>query len=85
MANLIDDLLLYSHVSQRPHQTEQVDLNLAIENVMEDLELDIEEKKAVIHVDTCQLCMDIKDNCNHPSEPAQQCFKIQQTGSKSGN
>ncbi len=52
MANLIDDLLLYSHVSQRPHQTEQVDLNLAIENVMEDLELDIEEKKAVIHVDT---------------------------------
>ncbi len=51
MGHLIDDLLLYSHVSQRPHQTEAVDLNEIVQRVMEDVELDIEEKKAVITVD----------------------------------
>jgi signal transduction histidine kinase len=51
MNNLIDDLLLYSHVSQRPHEKESVDLNKYILRVMEDLDLDIEEKKAVIRVD----------------------------------
>ncbi len=50
MGNLIDDLLLYSHVSHRPHQTESVDLNEKIERVLEDLELDIEDKKATINV-----------------------------------
>jgi light-regulated signal transduction histidine kinase (bacteriophytochrome) len=50
MGNLIDDLLLYSHVSQRPHQTEAVDLNEKVQRVLEDLELDIEEKRAVVHV-----------------------------------
>ena len=50
MGNLIDDLLLYSHVSQRPHQTESVDLNEKVQRVIEDLELDIQEKKAVVHV-----------------------------------
>jgi PAS domain S-box-containing protein len=50
MRNLIDDLLLYSHVSHRPHETEAVDLNKKLQNVMEELELDIEEKKAVIRV-----------------------------------
>ncbi len=51
MGNLIDDLLLYSHVSQRPHQMETVDLNLLLQNVLEDLDLDIEEKKAKVQVD----------------------------------
>ncbi|RYF80542.1 MAG: hypothetical protein EON98_13350, partial [Chitinophagaceae bacterium] len=51
MGNLIDDLLLYSHVSQRPHQKEAVDLNQLLQNVLEDLDLDIEEKKAIIQVD----------------------------------
>lgn len=51
MGNLIDDLLLYSHVSQRPHTTEYVDLNEQIKRVLEDLELDIQEKKAIINVD----------------------------------
>ncbi len=51
MGNLIDDLLLYSHVSQRPHETEHVDLNHNVQNVLEDLELNIEEKKAVIEVE----------------------------------
>lgn len=51
MGNLIDDLLLYSHVSHRPHETENVDLNQKVQAVLEDLELDIEEKKADIHVE----------------------------------
>ena len=50
MGNLIDDLLLYSHVSQRPHERETIDLNKKVQRVLEDLELDIEEKKAIIHV-----------------------------------
>lgn len=50
MGNLIDDLLLYSHVSQRPHETETVDLNEKVQRVLEDLDLDIEEKKAIINV-----------------------------------
>ncbi|GAA4749172.1 PAS domain-containing protein [Flavisolibacter ginsenosidimutans] len=51
MNNLIDDLLLYSHVSQRPHELETIDLNQKMQNVLEDLELDIEEKKATIQVE----------------------------------
>lgn len=51
MGNLIDDLLLYSHVSQRPQETEPVDLSHNVQNVLEDLELNIEEKKAVIQVE----------------------------------
>lgn len=51
MGNLIDDLLLYSHVSQRPHQTEGIDLNQKVKIVLEDLELNITEKKAVINVE----------------------------------
>jgi PAS domain S-box-containing protein len=50
MGHLIDDLLLYSHVSQRPHETETVDLAKAVQNAMEDLELDIQEKGASIEV-----------------------------------
>ncbi|MDQ3278418.1 MAG: PAS domain-containing protein [Bacteroidota bacterium] len=48
MGNLIDDLLLYSHVSHRPLETERVDLGETVQRVLEDLELDIEEKKAVV-------------------------------------
>ncbi len=50
MSNLIDDLLLYSHVRQRPHEKELVDLNIKVQNVLEDLELDIIEKKAIVNV-----------------------------------
>lgn len=49
MGNLIDDLLIYSHVTQRPHEMERIDLNLKLEKVLEDLELDIEEKRAVVN------------------------------------
>ncbi|GEO08678.1 PAS domain S-box protein [Segetibacter aerophilus] len=51
MGNLIDDLLLYSHVSHRPHETESIDLNQKVQRVLEDLELNIAEKKAVINVE----------------------------------
>ena len=45
MGNLIDDMLLYSHVSHRPHETEAVDLREKVQRVLEDLHLDIEEKR----------------------------------------
>jgi PAS domain S-box-containing protein len=51
MGHLVDDLLLYSHVSQRPHETEAVDLNEIAQRVLEDLELDIEEKGASVSVE----------------------------------
>lgn len=50
MGNLIDDLLLYSHVSQRPQDMETIDLNEKIKRVLEDLELDVQEKGAVVRV-----------------------------------
>lgn len=50
MGTLIDDLLLYSHVSQRPQQMEDVDLAEKVKRVLEDLELDIKEKEALIHI-----------------------------------
>ena len=50
MGNLIDDLLLYSHVSQRPHETEIINLKETVDRVLEDLELDIAEKNAIIAV-----------------------------------
>ncbi|HEX2606212.1 MAG TPA: ATP-binding protein [Flavisolibacter sp.] len=50
MGNLIDDLLLYSHVSQHPHEMEEIDLNDKIRRVLDDLELHIQDKEAVIEV-----------------------------------
>ena len=50
MNSLIDDLLLYSHVSQKPVEKEPLDLNVKIEKVLEDLELEIEKKQALISV-----------------------------------
>ncbi len=48
MSELIDDLLVFSHVSQRPRQKETIDLNYKLQLVLEDLELDIQQKQAVI-------------------------------------
>lgn len=50
MGNLIDDLLLYSHVSHRPQETEAINLNEKVQHVLEDLDLDIEEKKAIVNI-----------------------------------
>jgi PAS domain S-box-containing protein len=51
MGALIDDLLLYSHVNLHPPEKENVDLNEKVSKVLEDLELDIQQKKAIIKVD----------------------------------
>jgi PAS domain S-box-containing protein len=51
MNALIDDLLLYSHVSQKPHEKEPIDLNEKIKKVLEDLELEIQKKNAVIRIE----------------------------------
>ena len=52
MGALIDDLLLYSHVSQRPYEKEEIDLNKKISKVLEDLELAIEQKRGIIKTDS---------------------------------
>lgn len=52
MSNLIDDLLLYSYVSLRPHKKDPVNLNEIMQQVLEDLELDIQQRKAIIHVES---------------------------------
>lgn len=51
MNALIDDLLLYSHVSRGAAMEEMVDLNEKTGLVLEDLDLEITEKKAKIIVD----------------------------------
>ncbi len=51
MGSLVDDLLDYSHVSQQPHQMEPVNLNEKINRVLEDLELDIQQRSGTIHID----------------------------------
>jgi signal transduction histidine kinase len=48
---LIEDLLQYAHVNQGIETLEEVDLNLKVQKALEDLELSIEEKGAIIHVD----------------------------------
>jgi PAS domain S-box-containing protein len=51
MNSLIDDLLLYSHVSRGAETNEMVVLNDKVNKVLEDLELEITEKEAQIMVD----------------------------------
>ena len=48
MVSLVDDLLQYSHLNQMPLEKDRIDLNKKVRSVLEDLELDIKEKKAVI-------------------------------------
>jgi signal transduction histidine kinase len=50
MGTLVDDLLLYSHVSLQPHENEKVDLNEVLAQVIEVLDLEIEQKSAVINI-----------------------------------
>ncbi|WP_207492603.1 PAS domain-containing sensor histidine kinase [Aridibaculum aurantiacum] len=51
MNTLIEDLLTYSHISRGVSAVELVDLNENVQNVLEDLELEIEEKGAIIKID----------------------------------
>ena len=50
MARLIEDLLSFSIISKGAPETSEIDLNQQVEDVLEDLELDISEKKARITV-----------------------------------
>lgn len=52
LAKLIDDLQLYSHVNHRPHEKEAVDLQVQFRRILEELELDIQEKGAHVHIGT---------------------------------
>lgn len=51
MVQLVDDLLLFSHVTEKPHQKEDVDLNDCLNQIVEDLELHISQKQAVIETE----------------------------------
>lgn len=51
MVSLVDDLLQYSHLNQTPLEKETIDLNSKLQLVIEDLELNIKEKKAIIECD----------------------------------
>ena len=51
MGSLIDDLLSYSQISIRPISFEEVNMNQLIDLVLEDLDLEIEDKGAAISVD----------------------------------
>jgi PAS domain S-box-containing protein len=51
MATLIDDLLTYSHVTSEVQQLEEVNLNKKIQNILDDLDLEVQEKDAIVTVD----------------------------------
>jgi PAS domain S-box-containing protein len=51
MGSLIDDLLSYSQISIRPRTFEAVNMNQLIDLVLQDLDLEIEDKGATITVD----------------------------------
>jgi signal transduction histidine kinase/PAS domain-containing protein len=51
MQLLVDDLLEFSHVSEKPQKMEIVDLTEKVQRVLTDLELPIEEKCAIIKLD----------------------------------
>ncbi len=51
MGALIDDLLSFSQVSLRPQAFENVDMNALLQVVLDDLDLEIENKKATIKID----------------------------------
>ncbi len=51
MSTLIDDLLSYSQISIRPKLFEEVNLNNLLDQVLEDLDLEIEDKNAVVVVE----------------------------------
>ena len=51
MGSLIDDLLAYSQVSLKPRSLDDVDLNALLKVVLNDLDIEIELKKATITVE----------------------------------
>ncbi len=52
MGLLIDDLLAYSQATRGAAELEEIDLNTKVRNVLDDLELEVQQKGAIITVDT---------------------------------
>lgn len=52
MNQLIEDLLTYSRASRYIDAPQSVDLNVVVKNVLEDLELKIQDEKAIVQLDT---------------------------------
>jgi PAS domain S-box-containing protein len=50
MNTLVDDLIEYSHVSFEEQRFEEIDLKEKIDTVLEDLEITIQQKGAIVHV-----------------------------------
>lgn len=50
MSSLIDDIMKYSQVSHQPIDKEEVNLTDRIKQVLDDLELEIEQKKAIVKI-----------------------------------
>ena len=57
MTTLIDDLLTYSSLNKTIINAELIDLNEKLKNVLEDLELEIQEKQAHIYSDNLPVIM----------------------------
>lgn len=51
MSSLIDDLMAFSQLNNESQTKESVDLSQCLQRVLEDLELDIQQKKAIIKQD----------------------------------
>ncbi len=64
MQNLIQDLLMYSEVSNDESVFEPVDLNEVVGNVKNDLEVMIQEKKAQVVVDHLPVVMGVPHQLN---------------------
>lgn len=50
MTSLVEDLLSYSHISATPAHPESVNLGKKLQQVLSDLEVTIEEKKAIVEI-----------------------------------
>lgn len=64
MKNIIDDLLNYSHQTREEQEFEQVDLNKILQDVEADLEVNIEQKKAVITRDAFPMLVGVPTQMN---------------------
>jgi signal transduction histidine kinase len=64
MLGLIRDVLNYSKITQRNESFRKVDLNDALKDVLNDYELLIDEKKAVIQTETLPVVMGIPSQIN---------------------
>ncbi len=50
MGSLIDDIMKYAHVNHEPMEKEVVDLKEKLKQVLDDLEIEIQQKKAIVKV-----------------------------------